>query len=269
MALFSGNLRKMRNELEDSPVDWKKLASLSSGKYDISGKNSVEGRELVSLLVKKAMDLGREIPELPLIIRNLASRGGDFNRSQNETGATPVHIAAEQENGILLKALLEAGIPAIAPSHSGSTPLHKAVTQGCAGNVKLLLAAGADPGAEDSLSNSPLHLAAQVNDDPEITAALLKAGAKAYQRNSSGKRPLDVAEEKGCTRCVALLSESLLKARRNRKSDWKCPSCGGKIKRPPPDKIEWYLGIDMWEHLNFTCGNCGKATAALSLDGEI
>lgn len=269
MALFSGNLKKMRSELENNTVDWQKVSSLSSGKYDLSGKNSAEGRELVSLIIKIASTSSDEIPELSMVIRNISSRGGDFNRSQNETGATPLHIAAGMENGILLKALLDAGLPVVAPSHSGSTALHKAVIKGCLNNVKLLLVAGADPGAEDSLSNSPLHLAAQVNDQSEITSLLLEAGAKAYQRNSSGKRPIDLAEDKGCIRCVSLLKESLSNARRNRKSGWKCPGCGSPMKRPSPEKIEWYLGIDMWEHLKFTCGSCGKATYALKLDGEI
>lgn len=269
MALFSGNLRKMRNELENSTVDWKKVASLSSGKYDLSGKNADEGRELVSLIIKLASSSKEEIPELSMVIRNISSRGGDFNRSQNETGATPLHIAAGLENGFLLKALIDAGLPVVALSHSGATPLHRAVIQGSLGNVKLLLAAGADPGAEDSMSNSPLHLAAQVNDDTEITALLLKAGAKAYQRNASGKRPVDLACDKGCSRCVSLLKESLVNTRRNRKTGWKCPECGSQIKRPSPEKTEWYLSIDMWEHMKFTCGDCGKATFALKLDGEI
>ncbi len=269
MALFSGNLRKMRNELENSTVDWQKVASFSAGKYDLSGKNSEEGRELVSLVVKLAASSKEEIPELSLIIRNISSRGGDFNRSQNETGATPLHIAAGLENVFLLKALIDAGLPVVALSHSGSTPLHKAVVQGHAGNVKLLLAAGADPGAEDSMSNSPLHLAAQLKDGLEITSLLLKAGAKAYQRNSAGKRPVDLASERGCSKCVSILKESLINVRRNRKSDWKCPGCGSAMKRPSPEKTEWYLSIEMWEHLKFTCGNCGKATYALKLDGEI
>lgn len=269
MALFSGNLRKMRNELENSSIDWKKLASLSAGKYDLSGKNSGEGKELVSLIIRKASQFTEEVAELPQVIRNVYARGGDFNRSQNETGATPVHIAAGIENGILLKALLEAGIPPVAPSHSGSTALHKAVSLGFIQNVKRLLAAGADPGAEDSVSNSPLHLAAQMNGSSMITQILLEAGAKAYQRNSSGKRPVDMAEEKGCDKCVTLLRESLRNIRRNRKAEWKCPDCGSLIKRPPSEKIEWYLGIDMWEHLKFTCGNCGRSTSALQLDGEV
>ena len=269
MALFSGNLRKMKNELENSTVDWKKVASLSAGKYDLSGRNADEGRELLSLIIKLASSSPGEIPELAMIIRNISSRGGDFNRSQNETGATPLHIAAGIADGRLLKALIDAGLPVVAPSHSGSTPLHKAVIQGCSGNVKLLLAAGADPGAEDSMSNSPLHLAAQVNDDMEITSLLLAAGAKAYQRNSAGKRPVDLAEEKGCEKCVSLLKESLVNARRNRKSSWKCPGCGYQMKRPSSEKTDWYHNIDMWEHLKFTCGNCGKETYALKLDGEI
>ena len=269
MALFSGNLRKMRNELENSSVDWKKLSSLSAGKYDLSGKNAVEGKELINLLIRKASMVNTVIPELSKVIRNISARGGDFNRSQNETGATPVHLAAGIENGILLKALLEAGIPPVAPSHSGSTALHKAVSLGCADNVRFLLAAGADPGAEDSMSNSPLHLAAQANKTQDIARMLLEAGAKAYQRNADGKRPVDMAEDRGCEKCAALLRESLRNIRRNRKTDWTCPDCGSPIKRPPTEKIEWYMGIDMWEHLKFTCGNCGGSTSALRLDGEV
>lgn len=269
MALFSGNLKKMRSELENDNVDWKRLASLSSGKYDLSGKHSADGREIVSLLIRKARESGEEIPDLALIIRNLTSRGGDFNRSLNETGATAVHIAAGLEDGRMLKALLDAGIPAVAASHSGSTALHKAVAQGLVENVKMLLSAGADPGAEDSLSNSPLHLAAQMNGSAEITRLLLQAGAKAYQRNSSGKRPMDLAQEKGCLECLELLSESLVRLRKNRKAGWTCPECGGAMRRPSPEKVEWYMSIDMWEHMNFTCGGCGKVTGALELDGEV
>jgi RNase P subunit RPR2 len=268
MALFSGNLKKMQNELESSTTDWKKLASLSSGKYDLSGKNTSEGKNLVNLLMKKASDPGKEIPELSLIIRNILSRGGDFSRSRNETGVTSIHIAAEIQNGFLLKALLEAGVPAVSASHAGSTGLHKAVSLGYAGNVKLLLSFGADPGAEDAMSNSPLHLAAQMEGSSEITGMLLKAGAKAYQRNSQGKRPVDIAEEKGCSKCVSLLKESLRKIRTGSRN-WVCPGCGAPLKRPSAEKVEWYLKIDMWEHLKITCGSCGTVVSALRLDGEI
>ncbi len=269
MALFSSNLKKMRNELENERVDWEKMASLSGGRYDLSGKNSAEGKELVSLLIRRASECTAENPFLAMIIRNVSSRGGDFNRSMNETGATPVHMAAAVENGLLLSALLEAGVPAVAVTHSGATALHKAAAAGCLGNVRLLLAAGADPGAEDSMSNSPLHVAAQTNHSTEIVKALLQAGAKAYQRNSSGKRPVDYAGEKGCQVCASILKESLLDLRRNRKTGWSCPGCGTEIKRPSPEKVDWYLSIDMWEHLRFTCGNCGRVTPALQLDGEV
>ncbi len=269
MALFSSSLKKMRNELENDGIDWEKVASISAGKYDLSGKNSAEGKELVSLIIRRGAECTVDNPFLPTVIRNVSSRGGDFNRSMNETGATPVHLAAGIENGVLLGALLKAGVPAVAVTHSGATALHKAAAAGCLGNVRLLLAAGADPGAEDSMSNSPLHIAAQTNDSTDIVRALLEAGAKAYHRNRSGKRPVDYAGEKGCEVCATLLRESLLNLRRNRKTGWSCPGCGTQIKRPSPGKVEWYLSIDMWEHLRFTCGNCGRVTPALQLDGEV
>jgi ankyrin repeat protein len=134
--------------------------------------------------------------------------------------------------------------------------------------VRLLLSAGADPGAEDNMSNSPLHVAAQLNQSMDITGMLLEAGAKAYQRNSRGERPIDLAEEKGCAACVDMLRESLNKIRKSRKTGWKCPDCGVSITRPSTQKTEWYLGLEMWEHLRFTCGNCGRVTPATTLDGE-
>lgn len=269
MALFSSNLKKMQNELGNDTVDWEKLASFSSGRYDLSGKNSSDGKILVGSLVKKASLYSGPGTDLAMVIRNIHSRGGDFNRSLNETGGTAIHVAAAIENGVLLKALLDAGIPPVATTHSGATALHKAVSSSCADNVNLLLSSGADPGAEDNLSNSPLHLAAQFNETVQITRALLKAGAKAYHRNSSGKRPVDLALERNFTECVDLLSESLRKLRKNCRTEWVCPSCGAPMKRPSPEKVEWYLSIEMWDHLRFVCGNCGAVSSPLQLDGEV
>lgn len=269
MALFSSNLKKMQNELGNTTVDWGKLASFSSGRYDLSGKNSSSGKTLVGSLIKKASDCSGPNADLTMVIRNLHSRGGDFNRSLNETGNTAIHIAASLENGVLLKALLDAGIPPVATTHSGATALHKAVAADCADNVSLLLASGADPGAEDNMSNSPLHLAAQFNKTVRIATLLLKAGAKAYHRNSSGKRPVDLAEERNFTECVDLLADSLKKLRRNRQTEWSCPSCGTPMKRPVPEKADWYLSIEMWDHLRFVCGSCGAVSSPLQLDGEV
>jgi len=269
MALFSSNLKKMQNELSNSSIDWEKMVSLSSGRYDLSGKNSSEGRHLITTLVRKSAETSGDEKSLPLIFRNIALKGGDFNRSLNPAGVTPLHLAAELTDSTLLKSLLQAGIQPASTTLSGATALHTAVESGHVENVKLLLAAGADPGAEDTTGNAPLHFAVQLDDPVKIVEMLLAAGAKAYHRNTKQKTSVDIAVERGQTETVALLRESLRNLRRNYSKEWTCPACSSPVKRPPKHKIDWYLSIDMWDHLQFTCGECGAVTSATALDGEI
>jgi ankyrin repeat protein len=268
MALFAGSLKKMQNELESSTIDWNRLAGHSSGKYDFSGKNAPDARSLVSSLIKRAAEYEGDPSLLAAVIRNVSSRGADFHRPMNETGGSPVHLAASIPNGILLRALLDAGVQPVATTHSGATPLHRAIASGCEENARMLIAAGADPGAEDNNGDSPLHHAVRIENCEAFTLMLLKAGAKAYLRNTAGKTPVDLAMEAGKAECADLLKESLYKLRMGRKGKWHCPGCGSQIRRPQQERINWYLSIQMWEHLNATCGECGRATPATVLDGE-
>ncbi|OPX31103.1 MAG: hypothetical protein B1H09_03790 [Gemmatimonadaceae bacterium 4484_173] len=74
MALFSSNLKKMQNELSNSSVDWERMVSLSSGRCDLSGKNSAEGRQLIITLVRKAAETSGDDRPLGLIFRNIISK---------------------------------------------------------------------------------------------------------------------------------------------------------------------------------------------------
>ncbi len=269
MALFSGNLKKMQNELDEANVNWNRLADLSSGRYDLSGKNAGEGKTLINSMVKRAAEPTSDERPLAQIFRNITSRGADLNRSMNSSGETPLHLASGLADSTLLKSLLEAGIQPASTTRTGTTALHTAVAAGRAKNVKLLLAAGADPGAEDATSNAPLHFSVQLKNPLKIVKMLLGAGAKAYHRNSQQKTSVDIAEEKGQTACVELLLESLRNLRRNSKRKWSCPQCGSPVKRPPREKIEWYISLDMWDHFQLTCGECGHVTPATVLDGEV
>ena len=269
MALFSGNLKKMQSELSNGVVDWRKLESLSSGRCDLSGKNSADGRLLINTFIKKASESSGDDRNFTQIIRNIVLKGGDFNRSMNPTGTTPLHFASELSDSTLLKALLQAGIQPASTTITGSTALHTAVQSGRLENVKLLLAAGSDPGAEDAQSNAPLHFSVLLDDPVEIVKVLLEAGAKAYHRNSEQKTSINIAEEKGQLESVNLLRDSLRKFRRNFSRKWNCPQCDSPINRPPSHKVDWYLSLDMWDHLQFTCGECGAVTPATFLDGEV
>jgi len=269
MALFSGSLKKMQNELDNSTVDWEKLVTLSSGKYELSGKNAAEGKDLVNSLVRRAAEFTGDNRILAQLFRNMTAHGADLNRSMNSAGETPVFMASGIENSSLLKSLLESGIQPSAATLKGSTALHAAVEAGYLEKVKLLLAAGADPGAEDSSGNSPLHASVFLHDSQEIVKALLAAGAKAYHRNFQGKTPIDLAEGQGNSSCTKLMRESLRVLRRNSSRSWSCPECRKPMKRPPREKVVWYLSLEIWDHLPFTCGNCGNTSQATVLDGEV
>ncbi len=268
MALFSSNLKKMTNELGNPSIDWDKLIALSSGKYELSGKNAAEGQTLINALLSKASDSGIEGKPISLLFRNIISHGGDLNRSMNQVGETPLHQAARMESTFLLKSLIGAGVQPASTTHSGATALHTAIAAGRVENVKLLLAASADPGAEDATRNAPLHYSVRLDNPLEIVQILLSAGAKAYQRNSEQKTAIDIAKEKGNTECIEILQQSLRDLRRNLNRNWKCPHCSNPIKRPDKKKIEWYISLDMWEHIQFTCGDCGLVSKATVLDGE-
>jgi hypothetical protein len=269
MALFSGILKKIQNELDSTAIDWEKLVTLSTSKYELSGKSAAEGKALVNSLVRRAVDFNGDYRILAQLFRNISAHGGDFNRSLNPAGETPIFIASGIENSTLLKSLLEAGVQPSAATHKGFTALHTAVESGYLEKVRLLLAAGADPGAEDASGNSPLHLSALLEKPDEIVKLLLAAGAKAYHRNSAGKTPVDLALGKGNSSSVELLRESLRIIRRNRSRNWSCPKCRKPMNRPPLEKVVWYLSLDMWDYLQFTCGNCGNAAFATVLDGEV
>ena len=268
MALFSGNLRKMINELDNGSIDWSKVLNLSSGKYDLTGKNVNDARKLVKSLTKRAFDSSVDLQQLTLVLRNVISHGADFNRSINALGETPMHIAAGQKDSVFLSALLSSGVQPFATTHSGLTPLHSAVIANVENSVKMLIQAGADPGAEDANRNTPLHLCLKNKQPIEIVKILLDAGAKVYQRNAEQETILMVAEKEGQALCLELLRENLKTRRRNLHRDWFCPNCGEPLSRPPKRKVEWYISLDMWEDLRFTCGNCMQVFDPTVLDGE-
>ena len=73
------------------------------------------------------------------------------------------------------------------------------------------LRTGADPNAQASGPPrwTPLHGAALENTNPDITAALLRAGANPTALTAAGKTPIDVARETGNLSIAAMLEGSL------------------------------------------------------------
>ena len=104
----------------------------------------------------------------------LLERGADVAAcSKNRMEVMPLHSAVAGRRRSVAEALLERGAPVDARSHGGFTPLLEAAENGDVALVELLLAAGADPSI--------------ARDD--------------------GKKPQDVAVERGHEEVVDLLQE--------------------------------------------------------------
>eukprot|EP00210_Caulerpa_lentillifera_P003601 g3436.t1 len=82
---------------------------------------------------------------------------------KDENGRTILHQVAVQENGRLLKLLIERGADVNSIDKEGQTPLHYATKSHCQMTVETLLQCGCDVTAKDINSCTALHFAAQKN----------------------------------------------------------------------------------------------------------
>ena len=60
--------------------------------------------------------------------------------AQDEDGETPLHVATERNEGVVMQMLLEAGAPVDVQNGSGDTPLHIAIGRNNTKNAELLIA---------------------------------------------------------------------------------------------------------------------------------
>ena len=83
-------------------------------------------------------------------------------------------------------ALLGGGASVDARNESGETPLHVAATGGTASHIAALLQAGADPDVRNGRGRTPIF----DSTDPTSVSALIDAGASVDVRDAQGKTPL-------------------------------------------------------------------------------
>jgi ankyrin len=95
----------------------------------------------------------------PEIFEMLLSRGANPSLP-DETGLTPLHLAAANNRLDMLKMLLQHGAPVGAKTVDGVTPLHSAASSGNKEAAELLLSHDADLNAGGD-SGTPLHAAVQ------------------------------------------------------------------------------------------------------------
>ena len=125
--------------------------------------------------------------ENPAVITALLDAGADLEARHNG-GLTPLHGAAvNNENPAVISALLDAGADLKARSKGGL--MGQLWLYGRANN-SLLSNIGIDREVRDGVGITPLHLAAGINENPAVIAALLDAGADLEARDSGGLTPL-------------------------------------------------------------------------------
>ncbi|MFO0598113.1 MAG: ankyrin repeat domain-containing protein [Myxococcaceae bacterium] len=89
----------------------------------------------------------------------------DWLDVKNIRGSTPLHLAAINPDGAVIRALLEAGAKVNVADDDGFTPLHMAAFHRQADYALLLLEAGADVNAKTNGGRTPLLMAEKARAD--------------------------------------------------------------------------------------------------------
>ena len=122
----------------------------------------------------------------------------------NTNGHTPVHLAADIGDVLMLDYLLQF-IPEVnVCTDGGDTPLHVASLNGHADAVAFLLKKGADSNGANKHGNTALHLAS-LRGHTNAMKALMESNAQVNARNNEGNTPLHLVCLQGQANAVRCL----------------------------------------------------------------
>lgn len=165
-------------------------------------------------------------PDAALIVQALIGAGARLDAAC-PLGSLPIHLATAHGWLGVLEALLVVGTDIeartvatsnslwrmSAPAHAepvfDQTPLAVAAREGRVDAVRLLLRHGAALGATDSRARTPLHSAAAPwwQENAELAALLIDAGADVHAHDRDGRTPLDLANAARHARTVAVFGD--------------------------------------------------------------
>ena len=139
----------------------------------------------------------------PAAVRVLLQHGANLHRTNN-SGETPLHVAVftgvSAAHVGVIKALLDAGARPSAVDGNGLTVLQRFSrhSENNGAIVRLLLQAGADPDRKDPRGDAPLHAAIKSGGSygkAEVVEALLDGGANPCVRDARGSTPYHMSSE--------------------------------------------------------------------------
>ena len=117
-------------------------------------------------------------------------------KTRNEDSYTPMHHAAEHNNGKLVEMLIQCGADAnVKDDLNAMTPLHLAATVNSVIAAQVLLKNGVDKEVVNKLGETPLSIAASRGNLPMVQL-LIESGSNVHTKDKSGKTPLIRAVER-------------------------------------------------------------------------
>ena len=137
-------------------------------------------------------------------------RGSIEVNQRNNTGWTPLMLAAQEGHSGVAEILLARKADVSMAEDSGYTALHLSAQEGHLTVTKYLISAGADVAARRPEGATPLHLASQ-HGHSEVMVALIEAGADVDSRGNAGATPLCHVATNGSLDAV----KELLRAKAN------------------------------------------------------
>lgn len=130
------------------------------------------------------------------IVEALLAAGANFSLRGGKKDTTALGLAVEAGNKGVVEALIQHKASLNAADESGRTPLHVAASYNAVAVTELLLAAGASVDVRDDEGERPLHVAS-AGGCSEIITALMKHGAGSCAFSAKGKAPLHLAADRG------------------------------------------------------------------------
>jgi len=139
-----------------------------------------------------------------MFIKTLVELGADVNAQRSDDKVAPLLLAAEWNNYMAARLLLEHGAHTNVQASGGATPLHGAVKNNRENLVKLLLENNADANIQDAGGDTPLHVSIG-RGNLEISQLLIETGCNINLRNKIHQTPLYIAVKNKHEHLIRLL----------------------------------------------------------------